>query len=275
MPAKLFGQKITGAKLEFLVETVLNNHLFTGYIRTNGTLKIGSKIIIENSSARVLDGKEGLYTIKLDKETIWQLMMDHGHVPLPPYVKRLSETSDIDRYQTVYSKLLGSVAAPTAGLHFTHRLLEEIEAKGAKIAYITLHIGSGTFKPVQVEDITAHQIHSEYVSVSQKTCNLIQQTKKQNGRVIAIGTTTVRALESAVHPDRIKPFFGQTNIFLHPGKQFNIVDAMITNFHLPKSTLMMLVSAFSSVKLIKKSYSHAISNGYRFYSYGDAMFIYQ
>ncbi len=273
MAARLFGQKITGAKLEFLVEKVLDEATFTSHIRASKAPKLGSEILIENHKAIVLEKAQGLYTIKLEDITIWQLMHEYGHMPLPPYMKREDESFDIERYQTVYSKLLGSVAAPTAGLHFTKALLRKIEQKGAKLAYITLHVGSGTFKPVQAEDITAHQMHSELIDVPKSVCDLVNETKAKGGRVIAVGTTSVRSLESAAISGAIKPFYGESDIFLYPGKPFNVVDAMVTNFHLPKSTLIMLVSAFSSLDNIKKAYEHAVNNEYRFYSYGDAMFI--
>ena len=272
--ARLFGQKRTGAKLEFLIEKVLDDQTFISHIRANKAPKLNSTVMIADVSATVLTKEDGLYLVKLDESHVWQLMSQHGHMPLPPYIKRQDESFDVERYQTVYSELLGSVAAPTAGLHFTQQLLSAIRDKGAQIAYVTLHVGSGTFKPVQTDDIHEHVMHSELIDVPESVCQKINQTKRQGGRVIAVGTTSVRSLETAAQSGEIKPFYGESDIFLYPGKTFNVVDAMVTNFHLPKSTLIMLVSAFSSIDLIKKAYCHAIDDNYHFYSYGDAMFIY-
>ncbi|WP_119342895.1 tRNA preQ1(34) S-adenosylmethionine ribosyltransferase-isomerase QueA [Facilibium subflavum] len=273
MASRIYGTKPTGAKLEFLIEKVIDDRTVVSHIRANKAPKIDSEVFLGDYRACVLDKDNGLYHLKLLDSDIWQIMETHGHMPLPPYMKREDETLDIERYQTVYSKLLGSVAAPTAGLHFTNELIEKIQAKGAKIAYVTLHVGSGTFKPVQVEDITQHNMHVELIDVPLSVCQLVKDTKAQNGRVIAVGTTSVRSLETAAISGEIKPFYGESDIFLYPGKSFNVVDAMITNFHLPKSTLIMLVSAFSSIDMIQKAYQHAIDKKYRFYSYGDAMFI--
>ena len=273
MRARLFGYKQTGAKLEFLIEKILDNQTFLTHIRANHAPKIGAEISIAGHSATILDKKNGLYRLTVANTSIWELMEDFGHIPLPPYIKRQDESIDNDRYQTVYSQVLGSVAAPTAGLHFTHDMLKKIKRKGTKIAYVTLHVGAGTFKPVSVADIEQHKMHSEWLSVSDTTCQIINETKTRKGRVIAVGTTSVRALETAAATGKIKPFLGESNIFFYPGQSFHIVDAMITNFHLPKSTLMMLVSAFSSVELMQNAYRYAIESGYRFYSYGDAMLI--
>ena len=273
MRARLFGQKKTGAKLEFLIEKVLDQQTFLTHIRANHAPKVGVEILIANHPAVVLDKNNGLYRLHLANTTIWALMENFGHMPLPPYIKRQDQDIDNARYQTVYSQVLGSVAAPTAGLHFTHAILNKIQEKGVKIAYVTLHIGAGTFKPVSVADTDQHNMHSEWLNVSDEVCQIINDAKARKGRVIAVGTTSVRALETAATTGKIKPFFGESDIFLYPGKPFHMVDAMITNFHLPRSTLMMLVSAFSSIETIQKAYQYAIQSGYRFYSYGDAMFI--
>ncbi len=275
MAARLFGQKETGAKLEFLIEKVIDDKRFISHIRANKAPKLNSVVEIADIKARVIEKNDGLYHIELIDGNVWQLMAEHGHMPLPPYIKRQDEAFDIERYQTVYSELLGSVAAPTAGLHFTKEILQKIKDKGADIAYVTLHVGSGTFKPVQTDDIHEHVMHSELIDVPQNVCDQINKTKSQGGRVIAVGTTSVRSLETAAANGNgeIRPFYGESDIFLYPGKIFHVVDAMVTNFHLPKSTLIMLVSAFSSIDMIKKAYRHAIDDNYRFYSYGDAMFI--
>lgn len=275
MAARLFGQKETGAKLEFLIEKVVNDKFFISHIRANKAPKLNSVVEVADIKARVIEKNDGLYHIELIDGNVWQLMAEHGHMPLPPYIKRQDETFDIERYQTVYSELLGSVAAPTAGLHFTKEILQKIKDKGADIAYVTLHVGSGTFKPVQTDDIHEHVMHSELIDVPQIVCDQINKAKSQGGRVIAVGTTSVRSLETAAANGNgeMKAFYGESDIFLYPGKTFHVVDAMVTNFHLPKSTLIMLVSAFSSIDMIKKAYRHAIDDNYRFYSYGDAMFI--
>ncbi|WP_116963668.1 tRNA preQ1(34) S-adenosylmethionine ribosyltransferase-isomerase QueA [Fastidiosibacter lacustris] len=274
MAARLFGQKSTGAKLEFLIEKIIDDQIFISHIRANKALKIGSEILIADVPAQVLNKQNGLYMLKLHDSDVWQLMNLHGHIPLPPYMKRQDESFDAERYQTVYSKLLGSVAAPTAGLHFTQALLKAIREKGAETAYVTLHVGSGTFKPIQAENIYEHVMHSELINVPSSICELVRKTKANGKRVIAVGTTSVRSLESAAQSGEIKPFYGESDIFIYPGKNFHVVDAMVTNFHLPKSTLIMLVSAFASTDMIKQAYRHAIDDNYHFYSYGDAMFIY-
>lgn len=273
MAARLYGQKETGAKLELLIERIVDDQTFYAHIRCNHAPKVGSVITVAGVNIDVLDKQEGIYQLRSHSTSVWQMMAEHGHMPLPPYMKREDEHMDSERYQTVYSEKLGSVAAPTAGLHFTHELMQALKDKGVEMAYITLHVGSGTFKPVQVEDIHQHVMHSEMIEVNQSVCDQIKATKARGGRVIAIGTTTVRSLETAGQSGEIQPFYGETDIFLYPGKTFHVVDAMVTNFHLPKSTLIMLVSAFASREYILNAYHHAIAQQYRFYSYGDAMFI--
>lgn len=274
MLARLYGKKPTGAKLEYLVEKVKTPNIFETHIKSNRSPAIGSEIYVQDTLARVLEKDGGVYLVELigDKD-IYTLMNEFGHIPLPPYMKREDEEFDAERYQTVYAKDLGSVAAPTAGLHFSEELMLKIKDKGVDTAYITLHVGSGTFKPVQVDDVNNHKMHAEVISVPEDVCEKIRHTKANGGRVIAIGTTSVRSLETAGQSGQIQPYQGETDIFLYPGKKFNVIDAMITNFHLPKSTLIMLVSAFADKEKIMKAYEHAIENKYRFFSYGDAMFI--
>ena len=274
MLARLYGKKSTGAKLEFLIEKIKTPKIFETHIKSNRSPSIGSEIFVEDTLAKVLEKDGSLYLLELigDKD-VYTLMNEFGHIPLPQYMKRDDEEFDAERYQTVYAKDLGSVAAPTAGLHFSEELMQKIKDKGVGTAYITLHVGSGTFKPVQVDDVNNHKMHSEVISVSEEVCEKIRQTKANGGRVIAIGTTSVRSLETAGINGEIEPYQGDTEIFLYPGKKFSVVDAMITNFHLPKSTLIMLVSAFADKEKIMKAYAHAIENKYRFFSYGDAMFI--
>ena len=273
MLARIYGEKMTGAKLEFLIEKVKSDRVFLTHIKANRSPSIGSEILVGDAIATVLEKDGGIYLLELKDANIYELMERFGHIPLPPYMKRDDEKSDADRYQTVYAKDLGSVAAPTAGLHFSNQLMQQIHDKGINTAYITLHVGSGTFKPVQVDDVNNHKMHSEVISVSEEVCQKIRATKANGGRVIAIGTTSVRSLETAGLSGQIEPYQGETDIFLYPGKKFNVVDAMITNFHLPKSTLIMLVSAFAGKDNIMNAYHHAIENKYRFFSYGDAMFI--
>lgn len=254
MLARLYGSKTTGAKLEYLIERIKNPKLFETHIKANRSPAIGSEIYVEDTLAKVLDKDGGMYLLEIqgDKD-IYQLMEEFGHIPLPPYMKRDDEEFDAERYQTVYAQDLGSVAALTAGLHFSKELMQQIKDKGVDIAYITLHVGSGTFKPVQVDDVESHKMHAEVISVPVEVCQKIRQTKENGGRVITIGTTSVRSLETAGQNGQIEPYQGETDIFLYPGKKFNVVDAMITNFHLPKSTLIMLVSAFADKEKIHKS----------------------
>ncbi|ASG67866.1 tRNA preQ1(34) S-adenosylmethionine ribosyltransferase-isomerase QueA [Francisella halioticida] len=275
MLARLYGKKATGAKLEYLIEKIKSPKVFETHIKANRSPAIGSEIYVQDTLAKVLEKDGGMYLLELvGNKDIYRLMNEFGHIPLPPYMKREDEEFDAERYQTVYAKDLGSVAAPTAGLHFSEELMQQIKDKGVDIAYVTLHVGSGTFKPVQVDDVNNHKMHSEVISVPEDVCEKVRQTKVNGGRVIAIGTTSVRSLETAGQNGKIKSYQGETDIFLYPGKKFNIVDAMVTNFHLPKSTLIMLVSAFADKQKIMKAYEHAIIKKYRFFSYGDAMFIY-
>jgi S-adenosylmethionine:tRNA ribosyltransferase-isomerase len=200
--------------------------------------------------------------------------MQHvGHIPLPPYIQRDDDVQDAERYQTVYAKIPGAVAAPTAGLHFTNELIQEITDQGIENVFVTLHVGAGTFQPVRVENIEDHKMHDEYLQVSADVCEKVKQCKERGGRVIAVGTTAVRCLETAVQVNELKPYQGETDIFIYPGYEFKVVDALVTNFHLPESTLLMLVSAFAGRENIMNAYQHAINERYRFFSYGDAMFI--
>ncbi len=281
MKARLFGEKLTGAKIELLVERVFNPREFLSHIKANKALKPGTPIrLTEKTIAYVQSQQDGLFMLSLEgPETLWEIMDNVGHIPLPPYIQREDQASDMDRYQTVYAKHLGSVAAPTAGLHFDEVLLNKIKEKNIGFAEITLHVGAGTFKPVKTENLAEHKMHSETIEVSQDTCQKIKDTYEKGGKIIAIGTTTVRALESAAkvtqahNPSELKPYFGETSIFISPPYSFKIIDAMVTNFHLPKSTLVMLVSAFSSREKILEAYQAAVDHEYRFFSYGDAMLI--
>ncbi|MGQ8365182.1 tRNA preQ1(34) S-adenosylmethionine ribosyltransferase-isomerase QueA [Glaciecola sp. 1036] len=277
IPARLFGQKETGGKVEVMLERVRQDNTAVSHIRASKAPKPGTKIIVEGGlQITVLGREDELFLIKFDAdEDVFSLLEKHGHMPLPPYIDRPDENADKERYQTVYNKNPGAVAAPTAGLHFDTQILEKLKNKGVRIEEVTLHVGAGTFQPVRVENIQDHKMHSEYANVPQTVVDAVLQTKAQGNRVIAVGTTSVRSLESAAqHPDgQIRPFMSDTNIFIYPGYEFKVVDAMLTNFHLPQSTLLMLISAFAGRDNVFNAYAHAVAQEYRFFSYGDAMFI--
>ena len=274
-PARMLGNKSSGGKVEILAERILSDGTVKAQLKSNRTPKIGSVILIEeNLVAEILDRQEEFFILQFNQQQpTLEIFEQYGHVPLPPYIEREDEAEDLERYQTVYAKHAGAVAAPTAGLHFTSDLLNNLTHQGVQTATITLHVGAGTFKPVKVQDPAQHIMHSEHATVSQSTCEKIKATKSQGGRVVAVGTTCARALESAAMQGELIPFSGETDIFIYPGFVFNVVDALITNFHLPRSTLLMLVSAFAGCANIKRAYQHAIQSRYRFYSYGDAMLI--
>jgi S-adenosylmethionine:tRNA ribosyltransferase-isomerase len=274
IPARLYAQKESGGKVEVLVERITDKLEAIAMIKSSRAPKIGSYIVLENGQrAQVVNKSSGLYNLIFDTNSILGLLDKIGHIPLPPYIERGDEKQDIDRYQTVYAKKDGAIAAPTAGLHFDNALLSALTKSGIKHDFVTLHVGAGTFQPVKTEEIENHRMHSEYFEVNQGTIEKIKNTKASGGRVVAVGTTAVRTLESiAMHKD-IAAQKGETDIFIYPGYKFRIVDAMITNFHLPKSSLLMLVSAFVGHEKMIQIYRHAIKKEYRFFSYGDAMLI--
>lgn len=273
MAARLYGQKASGGKLEILIERVLSDAEVLAHIKCSRSPKAGQEILIANQRCLVLERVDNLFHLKFQSADVFELMSQAGHMPLPPYMQRDDEREDQERYQTRYAKVLGAVAAPTAGLHFDDELLESIKNKGINTAELTLHVGAGTFQPVKVEDVSAHKMHREWVSLSSEVVDKIKQTKALGKRVVAVGTTSVRSLESAALSGEIKEFEGDTDIFIYPGFKFKVVDAILTNFHLPESTLLMLVSAFAGKENILNAYNHAIESGYRFYSYGDAMLL--
>lgn len=275
IPARLFGKKETGGKIEILIERVLNEHEALAHIRSSKSPKTGAKIELDNGYVAQMLGREyDLFHLHFDGEKkLLEILAEIGHIPLPPYIERADDENDFTRYQTVFGKNAGAVAAPTAGLHFDEEMLAKIHANGIETAFVTLHVGSGTFQPVRVEDLSEHIMHKEYFSVSQATVTAVEETRKRGGRVIAIGTTAVRALESASRSGKLEASFGDTDLFITPGYEFKSVDAMLTNFHLPESTLLMLVSAFSRYEFVMNAYKHAIEKEYRFFSYGDAMWI--
>lgn len=279
--ARIFGHKLTGGKIEILIERVLTNGEVIAHIRSNKTITLGLEIVLPNGlHVKIMERLDTLFKLcacvgnaNIDDTFDWFAYLDEfGQIPLPPYIRRDALDNDTDNYQTVYAKNLGSVAAPTAGLHFTQELLAKIKAIGADIAHVTLHVGSGTFKPVSVTNINHHKMHSERYIVNVDTIKLFQQTKARGGKIIAVGTTSLRVLETIARDD-FAVLNGETDIFITPGFKFKLVDKLITNFHLPKSTLLMLVSAFAGFDTIKTVYRHAIDNKYRFFSYGDAMLL--
>ena len=275
IPARIHGVKDTGGKVEVLVERILDEHHVLAHVKASKSPKAGSKLFLENNiSATMLERVGDLFKLKFEGEQSAITLLDaHGHMPLPPYIERADEEEDQQRYQTVYAKHPGAVAAPTAGLHFDESLLHKLAENGVKSAFVTLHVGAGTFQPVRVDKIEDHHMHAEYIDVDQSVVDMIQQTKAQGGRVIAVGTTSVRSLESAAIQGELAEFHGDSQIFIYPGYEFKVVDAMITNFHLPQSTLLMLVSAFAGYKNMMHAYQHAVDQKYRFFSYGDAMFL--
>jgi S-adenosylmethionine:tRNA ribosyltransferase-isomerase len=282
IPARLYGQKQSGGKVEVMLERVLSDNTALAHIRASKSPKEGSCLVLEgNVNVNVLGRKDALFHIEFDvsahgQKSIFELLEQFGHMPLPPYIDRPDEESDKERYQTVYNEKPGAVAAPTAGLHFDDLILQKLKDKGVNTAFVTLHVGAGTFSPVRVDNIEDHQMHAEYAEVSDEVVALVKQTKANGKRVIAVGTTSVRSLESAAQAakdDVIETFLSDTSIFIYPGFTFKVVDCMLTNFHLPQSTLMMLISAFATRDYVMDAYQQAIDKEYRFFSYGDAMFI--
>ncbi len=278
IPARLYGKKDSGGKVEVMVERVLDKNRVLAHVRANKSPKPGSLLYLEDGAlqAEVLKRRDTLFEIGFAAEKeVLELLDKHGHIPLPPYIERADTEEDRQRYQTVFAEKPGAVAAPTAGLHFSDELLQTLKNKGVKMAQVTLHVGAGTFQPVRVDNLDEHVMHAEWLDVSQSVCDAITACKERGGKVVAVGTTTVRSLESAAKAGRgeLRPFRGDTRLFITPGFRFNVVDAMITNFHLPQSTLLMLVSAFSGYQNIMAAYRYAVEKKYRFFSYGDAMFL--
>ena len=281
--ARLFGHKLTGGNVEVLIERVIDQHTAYAHVRASRAPKIGNQLTLSDAfNVEVTARHDDLFELRfLSDISVLDLLEQHGALPLPPYITHEATHEDEERYQTVFSKHLGAVAAPTAGLHFNEAMLTKLTLKGIAIAYVTLHVGAGTFQPVRVDNINEHIMHSELYNISQDTIEMISQTKKRGGKVTAIGTTALRALESAARLSTtnmkgdLQAGSGETDIFITPGYRFKVVDRLFTNFHLPKSTLLMLVSAFAGMDNIKKAYAHAISAQYRFFSYGDAMLIEQ
>ena len=274
--ARLFGEKPSGGKVEVLIEKIIDTNKALVMIKTSKKILVGLQILISKSIyLEVTAVKKKLFQVTLYNSNFTNLLDTFGHVPLPPYIKRKDEEKDVDRYQTTYAKNAGAVAAPTAGLHFTKEDFLKFKEKKIKYNFLTLHVGSGTFQPVKTKNIDEHEMHYENFNITEQLKEQILQTKKIGGRVIAIGTTSMRALEGSYKNNEIRSGNQKTNIFITPGYNFKVVDSLFTNFHLPKSTLLMLVSAFAGYNFTKSFYAHAIKNKYRFFSYGDAIFIEQ
>ncbi|CVF46352.1 MULTISPECIES: tRNA preQ1(34) S-adenosylmethionine ribosyltransferase-isomerase QueA [Serratia] len=280
IPARMFGRKVSGGKIEVLVERVLDDHRVLAHVRASKAPKPGAELLLgddESIAATMVARQETLFELRFnDERDVFTILNAAGHMPLPPYIARPDEDADRELYQTVYSEKPGAVAAPTAGLHFDEPLLAALRAKGVEMAFVTLHVGAGTFQPVRVETIEDHVMHAEYAEVPQEVVDAVLACKARGKRVVAVGTTSVRSLESAAAASKealIAPFFGDTSIFIYPGYHYQVIDALVTNFHLPESTLIMLVSAFAGYKNTMNAYQQAVAEQYRFFSYGDAMFI--
>lgn len=275
IPARLFGRKETGGNIEVLVERITGPNEVLAHVRASKSPKIESRLHFDGAgSARVTGRSDDLFRLEFsDRRGILELLEQHGHVPLPPYIKRDDVAADHARYQTIYARRPGAVAAPTAGLHFDEKIMQQIAARGVETAFVTLHVGAGTFQPVRVDRLEDHIMHQEYFEVSAAVCEQIALTRRRGGRVVAVGTTAVRSLEAAAASGVPEPCKGETALFITPGYRFRCVDALLTNFHLSESTLLMLVCAFAGYPRVMSAYQHAIKQGYRFYSYGDAMFM--
>ncbi len=280
LPARLYAAKATGGRVEVLIERLTSETSALVHLRASKSPKPGSLLFVAADAdaapstvqLQVGEREGSLFTIHSD-EPLAPLLASWGHMPLPPYIERDDEEADRERYQTVFARRDGAVAAPTAGLHFDEAFLARLEQLGIQRAYVTLHVGAGTFQPVRSDDIRDHEMHREYLDVSQAVCDAVAQTRERGGRVVAVGTTAVRSLETAAAQGDLAPYVGDTQLFIYPGYRFNCVDAMITNFHLPESTLLMLVSAFAGRDAMLNAYDEAVKLRYRFFSYGDAMFL--
>ncbi|MGZ5259747.1 MAG: tRNA preQ1(34) S-adenosylmethionine ribosyltransferase-isomerase QueA [Burkholderiales bacterium] len=272
--ARLTGRKKSGGKVELLVERVLGQNEALVQMRSSHAPREGSTVLVADAlEATVLERRGPFFRVRFEGfDDVFSLLNRHGTVPLPPYIEHAAVPEDETRYQTVYARAPGAVAAPTAGLHFDEALLERVSLRGTTVAHVTLHVGAGTFQPVRESDLAAHEMHGEWYTVPQSTVDAISAARERGGSVVAVGTTTLRALESA-GAAQIEAGTGETKLFILPGYAFHTVDRLITNFHLPKSTLLMLVSAFGGMSNIRSAYAHAIANRYRFFSYGDAMLI--
>ena len=274
IPARLYGRKESGGKVEIMLERLLSDSECLAQLRVSKPPRSGSKILLEDGSRLEVIAREGtFFHLRSLDRGLSGLLQEIGHMPLPPYISREDTAADRERYQTVYARNPGAVAAPTAGLHFDQDLLDSIDQKGVGREFVTLHVGAGTFQPVRSENIEDHRMHAEYLEVPESVCAAINQAKRNGGRIIAVGTTAVRSLETAAADGELRPFSGDSRIFIYPGHEFKVIDGLITNFHLPESTLLMLVSALAGRDETRAAYEHAVQEQYRFFSYGDAMLL--
>jgi len=274
-PARLFGKKITGGRVELLVEKIIDDCVALCLCKSSKSPKPETQLELDSGHTATVEGREDdLFIVRFNLQVpLLEHMQEYGTLPLPPYIERSADAADIDRYQTVFASNTGAIAAPTAGLHFDAELLARCKAVGVETGFVTLHVGAGTFQPVRTDNMTEHKMHAEWLCVDQQVCDQINATKKRGGRVVAIGTTVVRSLETAAQSGELKPFKGDTRLFIKPGDRFNVIDGLLTNFHLPKSTLLMLVCAFGGMQRVMRSYKAAVESEYRFFSYGDAMLL--
>jgi S-adenosylmethionine:tRNA ribosyltransferase-isomerase len=272
IPARLYAMKESGGRVEIMLERPLHGYTALVHARASKPLRPDMPLMSRGGTLRTIEKRADLWVIELPEAPL-SFFERYGQMPLPPYIRREPDAADANRYQSVFARRQGAVAAPTASLHFDESLLAMIDAQGVERAFITLHVGAGTFQPVRSETVGAHVMHAEFVEVSAATCDQIAATRARGGRVIAVGTTVVRALESAAGEGGLAPFVGDSALFIVPGYRFRVIDAMLTNFHLPESTLLMLVSAFAGRETVLGAYQHAVASGYRFFSYGDAMYV--
>ena len=273
IPARLHGVKDSGGRAEVLIERLLGPTRALAQVRASKPTRPGRQIRVGEGSLRVIDRQGELYELELEAGDLPSFLDRHGHVPLPPYILRTDEPADRERYQTVYAARPGAVAAPTAGLHFDQAMLDRLAAQGVRFGRVTLHVGAGTFQPVRSDRLDEHVMHAEQVEVGEEVCALAADTRRGGGRIVAVGTTAVRSLETAAADGALRPYRGDTRLFIRPGYRFRSLDLLLTNFHLPESTLLMLVCAFAGFEPVMAAYRHAIHAGYRFFSYGDAMLI--
>lgn len=276
-PARLYGRKTSGGEIEILIERLLGTHRALAHVRASKSPKPGSRLILpEEVQAEVVARRDDLFELEFHcTEPLLDYLQRAGQIPLPPYITRAAETADQERYQTVFARTTGAVAAPTAGLHFDQSIFAALEKRSVESVYVTLHVGAGTFQPVRTEKIQEHRMHSEYVEVTADVCRRIKETAARGGRIVAVGTTVVRSLEAAAAGGELKPFAGETNLFITPGYRFKVIDMLVTNFHLPRSSLLMLVCAFGGYERMMRAYQHAVWQRYRFFSYGDAMLLHK
>lgn len=276
LPARLFGHKDSGGRVEILIERVLGTHQAKAQLGVSKSPRPGSRLVLDDGTAVTVVDRDGeFYVLQFHcVEPVEKLLLRTGRMPLPPYIHREPGADDNERYQTVFARELGAVAAPTAGLHFDDALLDAMRARGVEFGTVTLHVGAGTFQPMRTERLDEHVMHSEWLNVGAALCEKIAATRARGRRVIGVGTTVVRALESSWHDGAVKPFAGESRLFIFPGRKIRSVDAMVTNFHLPESTLLMLVCAYAGHERTLAAYQHAVEAGYRFFSYGDAMLVF-